>query len=148
VPEADVPDLLQDVLIAALDGIAEGKFCPDPLDPPRIMLRVWMLAIARNLAYTFRHTARFRHEKLVYVADFPAHAAVRPHPGDALAARSALQMLDRLPSAERELLSDLAAGWTSKEIAARDGVAQSTIWGRTTRARAKLRALIERKRGG
>lgn len=148
VPEADVDDVLQEVVLAALDGIARGNFCPDPLDPPGIMLRVWMLAIARNLAYTFTHTAYFRHEKLVVVADFTAPTEERSHPGDALSARSVLWLMQRLPPADRELLSDLAAGWTANEIAARDGVPQSTLWGRITRARAKLLRLIERRRGG
>ncbi len=147
VPEADIEDVLQNVLMAAVTAIAEGRFHLDPLDPPRIMLRVWMLAIAKYRASSFVHTARFRRETLVLVADFPAVADIYPSPGAALSARSALQMLDRLPPAERELLSDLAAGWTAKEICARDGIGGSTIWGRITRARAKLLALIESERG-
>ena len=144
VPEADVEDVLQEVLMASLDAIKAGKFCPDPLDPPGIMLRVWMFAIARNCAYTFTHTAYFRHEKLVYLADFPAINAVRPHPNDALAARSALRMLDRLTPVERAVLTDLATGWKVKDIAARDGVPTSTVWNRVGRARRKLARLIKR----
>ena len=145
-PEADVEDVLQEVLLAALDAIEAGKFCPDPLDPPVLMLRVWMLAIARNLAYTFTHTARYRRERLMYTADLPGK--VSPFQTDVLAARSALQMLDRLPREDRELLTDLATGATVKEIAARDGTPESTLWGRITRARRKLLALIERECGG
>ena len=63
-----------------------------------------------------------------------------------MSAHSALRHLRHLPQADRELLSDLAAGWTAKEICARDGVPQSTLWARITKARARLRDLIERER--
>jgi RNA polymerase sigma factor (sigma-70 family) len=138
--DADADDVVQDALLRALryfqgfrgDGPGQG--------------RAWVLAIVRNVAYTWR---RRRSDTGTEAFDESLHseAAGDPHPAADLARRELRetlgQAMDRLPAELREVivLRELE-GLSYKEIAEVTAAPIGTVMSRLSRARRRLQAAL------
>jgi RNA polymerase sigma-70 factor (ECF subfamily) len=130
VPQADVDDLVQDVFLAAWNGLA-GLREPAAFGG-------WLTMIARNRATDFH---RRSHEVVELPPDLAAH--------DATAARTeALGLLDlvrALPEAYRDtLVLRLVEGMTGPEIAERTGLTPASVRVNLHRGMKMLREKLER----
>lgn len=141
VPAADVPDLTQDVFVAAyraLDGF-EG----------RASERTWLFGIASNLASARRRKASTRREVLDDAPDPPDEGR---GPDGAVELRQAHDLLTRalasLPEEQRVTftLYELA-GYTGQAIAELMGVPEQTVYWRLRAAREHVLRVGEKARG-
>ncbi|PZQ86939.1 MAG: RNA polymerase subunit sigma-24 [Leifsonia xyli] len=131
-------DLVQDTLERALSRWALRRRDGD--------LRAWLFAIERNLYVSSIRTRRRRPESALDAADEPGGPATQEA---GLAARDALEALDHLPEDHRSVL--LLVGvedLTYEETARVLDVPVGTVMSRLSRARTRLRALIETGRSG
>lgn len=132
-------DLVQDTLERALSRWTLRRRDGD--------LRAWLFAIERNLYLSsIRSRARRGSETSLSDADEPGGPALQD---SGLAARDALEALDRLPEDHRSVL--LLVGvedLTYEETARVLGVPVGTVMSRLSRGRARLRMLIETGRPG
>jgi RNA polymerase sigma factor (sigma-70 family) len=148
VPEADVPDLVQDVLVIAHRRISEGGFCPpDPTKPLPNAVAAWLTAITRNVARD-RLRALAVHGRIFvdegyYRVDIDA--IIAPGPEEPLLAKEELRVIARLKlsAGQREVVALASLGFSGPEIAAKLGMPLGTVFTWLRRARAAYR----RKRG-
>ncbi|MDQ0506522.1 RNA polymerase sigma factor [Xanthobacter agilis] len=129
-------DLVQDCLERALSHARR------PVDEED--LRAWLFTILRNLHISAWRSARRRGETA------PLDAETDPgQPADqerALVARDALGALDQLPEEQQSLLLLIAVEDLSYDGAARVlGIPVGTVMSRLSRARRRLRALMDRE---
>ena len=148
VPEADVPDLLQDVLVIAHRRIAEGGFNPpDPTKPLPNAVAAWLTAIAKNLARDLHRSlavhARVFVDEGYYSVDIDAIMVAGPE--GPLLAKEALRVIARmkLSAGQREVVALASLGYNGPEIAAKLGMPVATVFSWLKRVRAAYR----RKRG-
>jgi RNA polymerase sigma-70 factor (ECF subfamily) len=138
--DAEVEDLLQDVALAVVRGIAG-------LSEPRA-LRSWLRQVAINVARSARRRARVRAGERV-LGDGQEQVG-DPEPARRSAVESAATRLDgalaaasRLAPRYREpLLLKALHGWSNEQVAAALGVGPRTVDTRLARARRMLRARL------
>jgi DNA-directed RNA polymerase specialized sigma24 family protein len=133
VPEADVPDLLQDVLVIAHRRIVEGGFCPpDPTKPLPNAVAAWLTAIAKNLARDLHRSlavhARVFVDEGYYSVDMDA--IIVPGPEAPLLAKEELQFIAtlKLSAGQHKVVALASLGFNGPEIAAKLGVPLGTVF--------------------
>lgn len=128
VPFQEVDDLVQDVFLAALRGLASLR------DPAAFA--GWLLAIARNRANDVHRRSRILEE-------LPEETTGRD-PGR-YEARTALEAIRSLPEAYRETLTlRLVEGMTGPEIATRTGLTHASVRVNLHRGMKQLRQKLGR----
>ena len=140
----DLDDLMQEVVIAAVQAIEQGRYRPDPTVDPRLIFNRWLMEIAFRQFSHFRHKAHRRLEVLRWDPWWPV-----PDPAQHLDAqrdaREALALLKALPPWARDLLLLIAKGRTFAEIADRYGIPEGTAATRIRRARRRFATLLARR---
>ncbi len=132
----EVDDLVHDCLVHALDKLHTRRDEGD--------LRAWLFAILHNLfiSRTRRQKARGRTEPLDTVND--SATAVSANQDEHMAADDLVRVLDTLPEEQRNVLLLVAVGDLSyAEIAHVTGVPVGTVMSRLSRARERLRRLMD-----
>ena len=127
-------DLVQDTLEHALARWTQRR--------PEGELRAWLFTIQRNL---FINTWRQRQRRGPHAAlDEVAPPGVAARQEEALEVRDVLAALDRLPEEQKSLLLLIGVEDFSYDDASRIlGVPMGTVMSRLSRARQKLRSLLE-----
>ncbi|MGE4526740.1 MAG: sigma-70 family RNA polymerase sigma factor [Rhodospirillaceae bacterium] len=134
----DADDLVQDCLERALSR----RY----LKRPDGDLKTWLFAILRNL-YINAYHARRRRGVHVGLDDAPPQSAPAEQESG-LAARDALAALDLLPEEQKSLLLLVGVEDFSYEQAARLlDIPLGTVMSRLSRARGRLRAILDADRG-
>ena len=141
VPEADLDDVVAEVIARAWASIARGNFKPDPELPPRTALQKWMWAVTWRQSSTFLSRAYRRHE-LIF-AEVPDSRATTEEP--AILARDELALLCGIPLKRRAVLLAHAAGCGIPEIAEALGIPVATAWSLLRLARVDLLAILKRR---
>jgi RNA polymerase sigma-70 factor (ECF subfamily) len=127
-------DLVQDCLERALSRWLLRRDGAD--------LAAWLFAILRNL-YIDRYRARQRRGRHLPIEDALDVAAVAEQEG-AVDARDALAALDHLPEEQRSILLLVGVEDLSyEEVSRLMGIPLGTVMSRLSRARQRLRTLIE-----
>lgn len=127
VPEADVPDLAQDVLVIAHRSISKGAFCPpDPSRPLAHNVAAWLTGICRNVAKN--HRSALAVEARV-IASIEVEATVVSGPEEPYLAREQIQVIARLrlSAGQRKVVVMAGMGFTAEEIAGKLGVPLGTV---------------------
>lgn len=117
----DAENIRQDATTIAL--IHSSRFCPPPEGDLEVALRKWFWGIARNFAREVRRVqARRREEPLR--DDPPPDALIHPGHAGQVEARSMLDALEAATTAKRwrAWYALEIEGYTSREIALREGV--------------------------
>lgn len=130
---ARADDLVQDTLERGLRKIALWRRGSD--------LRAWLFAVMHNVYVNQMRaaSAQSRAAPIEFDIDAPAHAAV----DEAAIARDLLSALDRLAPEQREVILLVGLEQLSYEETARVlGVPAGTVMSRLSRARERLRALM------
>jgi RNA polymerase sigma factor (sigma-70 family) len=141
VPEADLPDCTQDVLVTAHRRISEGGFTPpDPTLPLAENVAAWIGGIARWTAVeSARARARYAKVFVQHTAEHPVdRAAIAvPSPEARLEAKDELAIFDRakLSPKQLEVVALAAEGYTARQIAELLGIPTDTVSTRLRRAR-------------
>ena len=152
VPAADLPDLVQDVLVAAYRRVDEGGFRPlDPTLPLAENVAAWVAGIARWTAIeSNRARARqrkvFAHETRQHPVD--ADAIQVPSPEAQFLAKEALAVFARakLSQEHRDVVALAAEGHTAREIGEMLGIPEDTASTRLKRARRAFHEALVRWR--
>ena len=131
---AAADDLVQDTLERALSRWTSRR--------PDGELRAWLFAILRNLQIDARRQARRRGVQVEI--DEVDHGETAAHQEGALEARDVLATLEQLPEEQKSLLLLIGVEDFSYDEAARIlGVPIGTVMSRLSRARQRLRSLVE-----
>ncbi|HEV7546836.1 MAG TPA: RNA polymerase sigma factor [Reyranella sp.] len=131
---AAADDLVQDTLERALSRWTSRR--------PDGELRAWLFAILRNLHIDARRQARRRGVQVEI--DEIDHGETAAQQEAALEARDVLATLEQLPEEQKSLLLLIGVEDFSYDEAARVlGVPIGTVMSRLSRARQKLRSLVE-----
>jgi len=131
---SDADDLVQDCLVRALDRIETVRAEGD--------LRPWLFAIMHNL-YVSRWR-RMKHRPEVAASDVEAELAMPPSQPASTEMRLALRGLAQLPEDQRRVILLVAVeGFQYDEVARMLGIPIGTVMSRLSRARDKLRELVE-----
>ena len=131
---AAADDLVQDTLERALSRWTSRR--------PDGELRAWLFAILRNLHIDAHRQARRRGVQVEI--DEVDHGETAAHQEAALEARDVLAALEQLPEEQKSLLLLIGVEDFSYGEAARIlGVPIGTVMSRLSRARQKLRSLVE-----
>lgn len=132
---AAADDLVQDTLERALSRWSSRR--------PDGDLRAWLFAILRNL-----HVGRYREARrrgLPVAIDDAEPVDVRADPGAMLEAHDVLAAVDQLPEEQKSLLLLVGVEDFSYDEAARIlGVPVGTVMSRLSRARRRLRSILEK----
>jgi RNA polymerase sigma-70 factor (ECF subfamily) len=131
---SDADDLVQDCLVRALDRIETVRAEGD--------LRPWLFAIMHNL-YVSRWR-RMKRRPEVAAADVEAELAMQAAQPASAEMRLALRGLAQLPEDQRRVILLVAVeGFQYDEVARMLGIPIGTVMSRLSRARDKLRELVE-----
>lgn len=131
---SDADDLVQDCLVRALDRIETVRSEAD--------LRPWLFAIMHNLHVS--RWRRLRHRPEVAAEDAEAELAVPPSQPAHTEVRLALRGLAQLPEDQRQVIVLVAVeGLQYGEVARTLGIPIGTVMSRLSRARDRLRELVE-----
>ncbi len=131
---AAADDLVQDTLERALSRWTSRR--------PDGELRAWLFAILRNLHIDAHRQARRRGVQVEI--DEVDHGETAAHQEAALEARDVLATLEQLPEEQKSLLLLIGVEDFSYDEAARIlGVPIGTVMSRLSRARQRLRSLVE-----
>ena len=131
---SDADDLVQDCLVRALDRIETVRAEGD--------LRPWLFAIMHNL-YVSRWR-RMKQRPEVAAGDVEAELAMSPSQPASTEMRLALRGLAQLPEDQRRVILLVAVeGFQYDEVARMLGIPIGTVMSRLSRARDKLRELVE-----
>ncbi|XYH95541.1 sigma-70 family RNA polymerase sigma factor [Sorangium sp. So ce1128] len=131
---ADLDDLTQDTVIGAWRSMRAGRFRPSPALPPADALRPWLAGIASRQASHYRDKA-YRRRELPAVDPDRLSAFAAPSPEARHVARGLLRAFHRLRPELREILSLVATGLSSLEIAASLSLPRPTVATRLRLAR-------------
>ena len=158
--ESSIMDLRRFALVLTRDAEAADDLVQDTIERvlarwhlrrPDRPIRPWLFAILRNLYLSDGRRRRRRRAVLIDDPDGEA-AAHAAHPGSepelSLEAREALSLLAALPEEQRTALELVAVeGFSYRETAEIMGVPVGTVMSRLSRAREKLRALVQDRSG-
>jgi RNA polymerase sigma-70 factor (ECF subfamily) len=142
--DADLDDLMQETMTAAVVAVARGRFRPNPTLKPRSALRRWLIGIAFKQLGHLQQRAYRRHEVLSGEAEDFADAS-RPSLEVRAAAWETLRALAALPPKLRDVIALDALGWTIREIATHLGIPAGTVSTRIRLARRDLARLLRRR---
>ncbi|MEO0936878.1 MAG: sigma-70 family RNA polymerase sigma factor [Pseudomonadota bacterium] len=128
--EADAEDLLQDVMVRLLSGLAKGRQIDDL---PRYAMR----ALSNEARSRWRRGTRCEELRDDAAFELPVAEA-------RLTCAETLRAIEELPRAQADLMRRVAAGETSpKALARATGLPLGTVMSRLARARAALRAKLD-----
>lgn len=128
-------DLVQDCMERAISNIHQFR--------PGTNLRSWLFTILSNL-HKDECRKRIRRGRHVSMDDYEDFVQVRPRQTDHLEVRSLLTAFGKLNAYDREVLILAGVrGMKYETIACRQHVAVGTVKSRLSRARQKLRSLME-----
>lgn len=139
--DADADDVVQESFLRALRHF--GGFRGEG----ERQSRAWVLAIVRNMAYTWQHRRRAEASATEFDETIHSEAAAGEHPGSELARRDShatlAEALDRLPHDLREVivLREIE-GLSYKEIGDVVDVPIGTVMSRLSRARRRLQHAV------
>jgi RNA polymerase sigma factor (sigma-70 family) len=139
--DADADDVVQESLLRALRHF--GGFRGEGASQSR----AWVLAIVRNMAYTWRRRRGAEASATEFDETIHSEATAGEHPGSELARRDShatlARALDRLPHDLREVivLREIE-GLSYKEIGDVVGVPIGTVMSRLSRARKRLQEAL------
>lgn len=139
--DSDADDVVQEAFLRALKYF--GGFRGEGASQSR----AWLLAIVRNMAYTWRRRLHTGSSTTEFDETVHSEAIADEHPGSALSRRdlreTLAEVLDRLPPEFREVivLRELE-GLSYKEISEVADVPVGTVMSRLSRARKRLQEAL------
>ena len=133
-------DLVQDTL--------ERAWIKFHLWQPALDLRPWLFTIMHNL-YVNQVRANVRRQGIPASDGEAERSGVRPNQTDLLEVSEVIACLDRLPPEQREVLLLVSLeSLNYTQVGKILGIPVGTVTSRLARARARLRALLDRNGGG
>jgi RNA polymerase sigma-70 factor (ECF subfamily) len=141
--DADLDDVMQETMIAAVVAVARGRYRPDPALPPRKVLFRWLLGIAlRQLSHLQQRA--YRRREVLSGAPGERCDVGSPSAEARAIARQTLRALAELDPKLRDVIALDALGWTAREIADHLGIPVGTVFTRIRAARRELARLLRR----
>ena len=142
VRDGDVPDMLQNVLVAAWEAIGEGRYRPDPSREPSAVLRAWLGGILWRQSTHYRKGASYGGQETLADPQPLLDEQGKRDPHGVLLARDALQAIAFLAPPDRSILWAIASGQTVADYAKEQGMERNTVRTRLRHARGELREYL------